>query len=215
MYQILKICFHDHPNYQQLFELFQNIVMEYSLGKLIDSAKLPAEDYNMDTYVKITVMKTSSYTFYLPIAAAYIYMNKGDEGTLKKIKELSELFGEYYQIQNDYLDCYGSPVKTGKVGTDIENNRCTWLLIKCVELCTDEEKKTLYENVGKPGDKEKEIIKNLYKKYNIQGLYKAVEDEKKKYLFNIIRIIEENIEKSGLNKEFFKDLLEHIYHRDK
>lgn len=44
------------------------------------------------------------------------------------------------QIQDDYLDAFGDPEVIGKIGTDIEDNKCSWLIVQALKKTTEEQK---------------------------------------------------------------------------
>lgn len=46
-------------------------------------------------------------------------------------------------LQDDYLDCFGAPEVIGKVGTDIQDNKCGWLVVQALKRATPEQRQVL------------------------------------------------------------------------
>jgi len=46
-------------------------------------------------------------------------------------------------MQDDYIDCFGDPELTGKVGTDIEDNKCSWLIVQALAIASPEQRAAL------------------------------------------------------------------------
>ena len=91
----------------------------------------------------IVVYKTAFYSFYLPVALA-MHMSgvKNPESYAAALDILIPL-GEYFQIQDDILDCYGDRALIGKIGTDILDNKCSWNINVALKVATPEQRQVL------------------------------------------------------------------------
>ena len=88
--------------------------------------------YTEKWYKSIVKYKTAFYSFYLPIATTmYMAGIDGEKEHANALKILLEM-GEFFQVQDYYLDLFGDPSVTGKVGTDIQDHQCIWLVVQCL-----------------------------------------------------------------------------------
>lgn len=91
----------------------------------------------------IVVYKTAFYSFYLPVALAMRFSGITNEASYAQALDILLPLGEYFQVQDDFLDCYGAPEVIGKIGTDILDNKCGWLINAALEKASPEQRKTL------------------------------------------------------------------------
>ena len=51
-------------------------------------------------------------------------------------------------LQDDYLDCFGAPEVIGKIGTDIQDNKCGWLVVQALTRATPEQRQVLQVQIS-------------------------------------------------------------------
>ncbi|KAI3336086.1 terpenoid synthase [Ustulina deusta] len=217
IYTLLKKHFRSHPSYIDMVELFHEVTLQTELGQLCDLLTAPEDVVNLDNFSLqkhsfIVIYKTAYYSFYLPVALALQMLNVATPKNLKLAEDILIPMGEYFQIQDDYLDNYGLPEHIGKIGTDIMDNKCSWLVNKALELATPEQRKILEDHYGRKDSAHEAEIKKLYNDMKLDQVY---EDYEEKTVSSLRKKIDQIDESEGLKKEVFEVFLSKIYKRSK
>ncbi|XP_024976981.1 farnesyl pyrophosphate synthase 2 [Cynara cardunculus var. scolymus] len=178
--RILKKHFRGKPYYVDLVDLFNEVEFQTASGQMIDLittlvGEKDLSKYSLSIHRRIVQYKTAYYSFYLPVACALLMFGE-DLDNHVAVKDVLVEMGTYFQVQDDYLDCFGAPEVIGKIGTDIEDFKCSWLVVKALELADEEQKKVLHENYGKKDPASVAKVKELYNALNLQGVFEEYEN---------------------------------------
>ncbi|KFA65712.1 hypothetical protein S40285_04810 [Stachybotrys chlorohalonatus IBT 40285] len=217
IYILLRKYFRSHPAYVDLVDLFHETCFQTELGQLVDLITAPEDKVDLDNfslqkYEFIVIFKTAYYSFYLPVALALYQLDIATPKNLQTAKDILIPLGEYFQIQDDYLDNFGLPEHIGKIGTDIKDNKCSWLINKALEIATPEQRKILDENYGQKDDEKEKVVKKLYEEMKLKEIFLEFEEKRATEIQEMIANIDES---EGLKKEVFEAFLAKIYKRSK
>jgi len=217
IYTLLKTHFRQHKAYVDIFELFHEVTYQTEIGQLADLLTAPEDNVNLDNFSLdkfkfIVIYKTAYYSFYLPVALALHLLNLGTPKNLKTAEDILIPMGEYFQAQDDYLDNFGLPEHIGKIGTDIMDNKCSWLVNQALLIATPEQRKTLEENYGRKDSAKEAVVKKLYDELKLEQLYQEFEEKRVAELRDLISKVDES---DGLKKDVFETFLAKIYKRSK
>lgn len=217
IYVLLKKHFRQDAYYVDLLDLFHEVTFQTELGQLLDLVTADEEHVDLDKFSLakhsfIVIFKTAYYSFYLPVALAMFMCGINSEKDLKQVRDVLIPLGEYFQIQDDYLDCFGTPEQIGKIGTDIKDNKCSWVVNQALLKVTTEQRKVLDENYGKKDDESEKRVKELFAELDIPAIYNEYEE-------TVVASLREQIEKidesTGLKKEVLTSFLGKVYKRSK
>ena len=111
-----------------------------------------------------------------------VYAGITDQSEYDNARTILIKMGVYFQAQDDYLDCYGTPEQIGKIGTDIESKKCGFLFCNAYNGLTTpkinaKQKKLLDTKYGKckVGSNDEKAIKALYNDLQLEKLYQDYE----------------------------------------
>jgi len=216
VFRVLKRHFKEEPYYSQLVDLFMETAFQTECGQLLDllCMNIGLDKFSYERWHLIVKYKTAFYSFYLPVALGMIVAGVKDTKAYNAARDCLLPMGVYFQAQDDFLDCFGTPEQIGKIGTDIQDKKCGWLFVQAYhDLATPEQKKFLETHYGKckVGTSEEKKIKEMYKELKLEELYQKYEQES----YNSIMAMKPGIESVNLPWSVFEIFLKKVYKRSK
>ncbi|KAK6728492.1 hypothetical protein RB195_005870 [Necator americanus] len=129
---IIRDLYAGHPQADRLCEAYRKSKRVTLLGQLLDTASVgDVNAFTWDRYEQLVAMKTSHYTYFHPMEMAMLVSDRLDNHSI--LRHIAYQIGFLFQSQDDVLDVFGDPKVTGKVGTDIQDGKCTWPSVRSVQ----------------------------------------------------------------------------------
>ena len=100
----------------------------------------------------------------------------------------------------------------GKIGTDIQDNKCSWLINEALKRAIPQQRKALEDNYGKKDKSAETKVKEMYNEMDLENVYRKYEDQKVGQIRDAIFSIDES---EGLKKSIFEGFLIKIHKRRK
>lgn len=216
IYEVLYLYCKDMPQYKHIVDLINEGLLYTSVGQHLDytMAHRSKNDYSLFTperYSSIVKYKTSYYTFKMPVCLGLLLANKLDPNTHKQTEKICFEIGHLFQMQDDFIDCFGVEKVTGKVGTDIQEGKCSWLAVQAIQRCNEKQMRVFSACYGSSEPAHIERIKRLYEELDLPTVYR---NEEKARHDSVVRLVHD-FPSDTISPDLFLKLLNRIYDRKK
>ena len=208
----LLIKSYDHfleGNYKNLIEIlstFNTTAIEVCEGQQLDMNYETRSDVTINDYIKMIRLKTSVLLGgAMKIGALLAESNSADA---EHLYDFGVNIGLAFQLQDDYLDCFGDPEKFGKqIGGDIISNKKTFMMLKALELDSSGELNKWIEKESFNSIEKVVAVKALYKTLKVDDLASELMDEYYSKGLESLAAISINDEKKIMLKSFAAQLM--------
>lgn len=164
--------------FKKIISLFNKTAIEVCEGQQFDIDFETSMDVSLEDYKKMIGYKTAV------LVAASLKMGAIIGNASRSEADLIYNFGFHlgmaFQLQDDYLDTFGTDDFGKIIGGDILENKKTFLVIKGFELASKEDRSEIEKLYAiKEGDKNKvEKVTRFFKKYHVDSF---IQDEIQNY----------------------------------
>lgn len=220
VYFLLDKYFKNHKAYPAVLSLMNEMIRKTVLGQTMDTLSLPPgqstvnfDKYTIERHAAIVKYKTAFYTFSHPVRFALYLAGIADNKIHMGVEKILLKMGHFFQVQDDFLDCFGDPAVTGKIGSDIEDGKCAWPVVVALAKANPAERQLLQDNYGQKNPDSVAIVKSLYLAMDIEGIYRQFEEAE--YNGILQSIADFRKEQSVIPDAIFLDYLDKIFKRKK
>lgn len=160
--------------FRALAKLFSKTALEVCEGQQYDVDFETRDDVSISEYLKMIEFKTAVLVGAAMKMGAIIAETSEENANL--IYDFGLNLGIAFQLQDDYLDCFGNPETFGKqVGGDIIENKKTYLYLKAMEFAKAEEREQLLHLYSIQPNDNSEKIESVKEFFNQTGASKATQ----------------------------------------
>jgi geranylgeranyl diphosphate synthase type II len=160
--------------FRELAKLFSKTALEVCEGQQYDVDFETRDDVSISEYLKMIEYKTAVLVGAAMKMGAIIAETSDENANL--IYDFGLNLGIAFQLQDDYLDCFGNPETFGKqVGGDIIENKKTYLYLKAMEFAKPEEREQLLHLYSIQPNDNYEKIESVKEFFNQTGASKATQ----------------------------------------
>lgn len=166
--------------FRALAKLFSKTALEVCEGQQYDVDFETRDDVTIPEYLKMIEFKTAVLVGAAMKMGAIIAETSEENANL--IYDFGLNLGIAFQLQDDYLDCFGNPETFGKqVGGDIIENKKTYLYLKAMEFAKAEEREQLLHLYSIQPNDNSEKIESVKEFFNQTGAAKATQKAIEEY----------------------------------
>jgi len=213
---LLIICFQllnsiSFKNKKEIIKEFTDSALKICEGQQLDLEMEKKIVIDKKEYFRMIELKTAAlFIFCFKMGC---HLAGGDFSNQKKMEQIGLQIGLLFQIQDDYLDFFGTKKIGKKIGQDVLENKKTFLFCELLDCISKTNKK---EFISKYNNKKTEPIKKI--KY-VEALFKR-HDIKNKTLLKIndinsvIHGLINDLSISRNNKENFKKYINQLSKRN-
>jgi len=193
----------------QVLHLFNRTSIEVCEGQQLDMDFEQRDDVRLEEYIRMITLKTSV------LLACSLKMGAllggATEGNANKLYEFGKNLGIAFQLQDDYLDAFGTSDKVGKQnGGDIIANKKTYLLLKAMENADAGQQEDIAVLIGEQHEAK---VSRMLRIFSDTGADTACRQAVQHYSEAAFRCLEE-VAVISKRKEPLKDLATYLLQRE-